>query len=144
MNPFLAHAVATRSRQTRRTNTGRQPKAAVTVTEKRQEEDGKLSQLYHRAVTADRERCYALPQGTQAKALAWWATHKMTPGDGEELIERAKPFVGADPALRFRLLADLNIAIARLRVRTGLAAIEDPLPGEDENVFRKIRKGLGL
>jgi hypothetical protein len=43
---------------------------------------------------------------------------------------------------RLTVLHQINQAIARLRERNGLPAIDDPLPGQPENVFRRIRATL--
>jgi hypothetical protein len=43
---------------------------------------------------------------------------------------------------RLTVLHQINQAIARLRERNGLRAIDDPLPGQPENVFRRIRATL--
>jgi hypothetical protein len=44
--------------------------------------------------------------------------------------------------VRFTLLHQINQTIARLRERNGMAAIDDPLPGQPDNVFRRIKQML--
>ena len=38
----------------------------------------------------------------------------------------------------------IDNAICRCRVRNGLAPMDDPLPGEPDNVFRIVREQMGL
>jgi hypothetical protein len=40
---------------------------------------------------------------------------------------------------RLTLLHQINQTIARLRERNGMVAIDDPLPGQSDNVFRRIK-----
>jgi hypothetical protein len=42
--------------------------------------------------------------------------------------------------VRFTVLHQINQTIARLRERNGLPAIDDPLPGQPDNVFRRIKQ----
>jgi hypothetical protein len=44
--------------------------------------------------------------------------------------------------VRFTLLHQINQTIARLRERNGMLAIDDPLPGQPDNVFRRIKQML--
>jgi hypothetical protein len=44
--------------------------------------------------------------------------------------------------VRFTVLHQINQTIMRLRERNGLAAIDDPLPGQPDNVFRRIKEQL--
>lgn len=46
------------------------------------------------------------------------------------------------PDVRFTVLHQINQTIARVRERNGLPAISDPLPGERESVFRRIKQIL--
>jgi hypothetical protein len=40
------------------------------------------------------------------------------------------------------VLHQINRAITRLRERNGMAPIDDPLPGQSDNVFRRIKQML--
>jgi hypothetical protein len=42
--------------------------------------------------------------------------------------------------IRFTVLHQINATISRLRERNGMPAIDDPLPGQPDNVFRRIRQ----
>jgi hypothetical protein len=44
--------------------------------------------------------------------------------------------------VRLTVLHQVNEAIARLRERAGLPPIDDPLPGQPDNVFRRIKQIL--
>jgi hypothetical protein len=43
---------------------------------------------------------------------------------------------------RSTILHQINQTIARLRERNGMAVIDDPLPGQPDNVFRRIKQTL--
>jgi hypothetical protein len=43
---------------------------------------------------------------------------------------------------RLTVLHQINQAIMRLRERNGMAPIDDPLPGQPDNVFRRIQQTL--
>jgi hypothetical protein len=47
-----------------------------------------------------------------------------------------------DHNTRLIVLHQINQTIARVRERNGLAAIDDPLPGERESLFRRIKHTL--
>lgn len=47
-----------------------------------------------------------------------------------------------DAHVKLVLLHELNTAITDLRGRHGMAAIDDPLPGQPENVFQRIKRAL--
>ena len=49
---------------------------------------------------------------------------------------------GVDHNTRFELLHRINQAIERVRVRAGLPPIDDPLPHQPDNVFRRIKSML--
>jgi hypothetical protein len=44
--------------------------------------------------------------------------------------------------VRLTVLHQINAAITRLRTRQGLAPIDDPLPGQSDNAFRRIKSTL--
>jgi hypothetical protein len=44
--------------------------------------------------------------------------------------------------VRLTVLHQINQTIARLRERHGMAPIDDPLPGQPDNVFRRIKQML--
>jgi hypothetical protein len=44
--------------------------------------------------------------------------------------------------VRLTVLHQINQAITRLRERNGMAGIDDPLPGQPNNVFRRIKHML--
>jgi hypothetical protein len=44
--------------------------------------------------------------------------------------------------VRFTVLHQINETISRLRERNGMPAIDDPLPGQPDNVFRRIKHML--
>jgi hypothetical protein len=44
--------------------------------------------------------------------------------------------------VRFTVLHQINQTIARVRERNGLPAIDDPLPGESDSLFRRIKTML--
>lgn len=119
----------------------RAPKAPVTVTEKLQAEDAARMKNYNRLVREEREHAYSLPGGEAALKLVGWAK-RMTLEDGDELIARVKALPPLKEATRFRLLADLDRAIVSLRLRNGLAPLDDPLPGEEDDVFRIVKREL--
>jgi hypothetical protein len=45
-----------------------------------------------------------------------------------------------DPNTRFTVLHQINETISRLRERNSMPAIDDPLPDQPDNVFRRIKK----
>jgi len=47
-----------------------------------------------------------------------------------------------NPDVRFTVLHQINQTIARLRERNGLPPIDDPLPGQPDNVFRRVKAWL--
>ena len=112
--------------------------------EKQQAEDNALMKRYRRLIREERERCYAMPGGADALEVVRWA-RKMTLEDGDTLVikvRRLRPERMAKE-LRFRLLSDLDDAIMRLRVRSGMAEFDDPFPWEADNVFRMLKGMLG-
>jgi hypothetical protein len=54
----------------------------------------------------------------------------------------AQDWASIDAETRFIALHEINVAIAHLRERNGMPAIDDPLPGQPDNVFRRIRAML--
>jgi hypothetical protein len=52
----------------------------------------------------------------------------------------AQDWSAVDADTRLIALHEINTAITKLRERTGLDPISDPLPGQPENAFRIIRK----
>ena len=68
------------------------------------------------------------------------------PGKSQALIEliqaRDWSTVGIDAKLV--LLHELNTAIERVRRKLGLAPIDDPLPGQPDNLYRIIKAILGI
>jgi hypothetical protein len=44
--------------------------------------------------------------------------------------------------IRLTILHQINRTITRLRERNGMAAIDDPLPGQPDNVFRRMKQML--
>ena len=44
--------------------------------------------------------------------------------------------------VRLTILHQINRTITRLRERNGMVAIDDPLPGQPDNVFRRIKQML--
>jgi hypothetical protein len=44
--------------------------------------------------------------------------------------------------VRLTVLHQINDAIGRLRKRNGMAEIDDPLPGQPDNVYRRIKQML--
>jgi hypothetical protein len=43
---------------------------------------------------------------------------------------------------RLTVLHQINQTITRLRERNGMAAIDDPLPGQPDNVYRRIKQNV--
>lgn len=126
----------------RREKPQRAPRIPETEQEKRQAEHDARMKRYRRLVNEERAAAYALPGGIEAQAVVRWAG-KMMPGDGDELLTRVGRLPAMDKQLRARLLADLDELICRLRVRNGLAEIDDPLPSEPDSVFMVLRRMLG-
>jgi hypothetical protein len=54
----------------------------------------------------------------------------------------AQDWASIDAETRLIALHEINVAIARLRERNGMAPIDDPLPGQPENLFRRIKQTL--
>ena len=54
----------------------------------------------------------------------------------------AQNWASIDAETRLVALHEISIAITRLRERNGLAPIDDPLPGQPENLFRRIKQTL--
>jgi hypothetical protein len=55
---------------------------------------------------------------------------------------RHNDWSSVDYATRLTVLHQINASITRLRERHGLTPIEDPLPGQPDNVFRVVRSIL--
>jgi hypothetical protein len=58
-----------------------------------------------------------------------------------ELMQRAD-WDAVDADTRFEVLHLINARIAKMRERHGLPAIDDPLPSQPDNVFRRIKTRL--
>jgi hypothetical protein len=54
----------------------------------------------------------------------------------------AQNWASIDAETRLVALHEISIAITRLRERNGLAPIDDPLPGQPESLFRRIKQTL--
>jgi hypothetical protein len=54
----------------------------------------------------------------------------------------AQDWASIDAETRFIALHEINSAITRLRERAGMAPIDDPLPGERNSLFRRIKHAL--
>jgi hypothetical protein len=140
MNAFDAFGEA----HARREKPRKLPMAPVTEQDKWQVERSTRMNRFHRLVQEEQAVAYALPGGVEAQAIVRWAS-KMTPEDGDELLAKVRRLQPErlDKRLRVRLLADLDTAICRLRVRNGLAEIDDPIFDEPESVFQVLRRMLG-
>ena len=65
----------------------------------------------------------------------------MTPASASALLAlmRDHCWEQVDADTKFVLLHEINTAITRMREKNGRPAIDDPLPGQPENVFRTIK-----
>jgi hypothetical protein len=145
-NPFLDLAEA----QTPRPVKARQQaarKAAETRANNKQEEEDRilLSQfLAHRR--EERESLLAGPFGAEVKGLLSFA-RTMTLQSAPELIERvarAEWIKTMSVDDKFVLLRVINTAIVNLRVRNGLAPLDDALWCDSPRAFHIVKTLLGL
>jgi hypothetical protein len=54
----------------------------------------------------------------------------------------AQDWASIDAETRLIALHEINVAITRLREHSGMVPIDDPLPGQPENLFRRIKQTL--
>ena len=54
----------------------------------------------------------------------------------------AQDWTAIDAETRLIVLHEINTAIMRLRERNDMVPIDDPLPGQPENLFRRIKQTL--
>jgi hypothetical protein len=54
----------------------------------------------------------------------------------------AQDWASIDAETRLIALHEINVAVMRLRERNGMEPIDDPLPGQAENLFRRIKQTL--
>jgi hypothetical protein len=75
------------------------------------------------------------PYGADARALLGFLKN-MTLTSAAELVDTIdRPWREADADTRFEVLSLIDDAIVALRERNGLPPLDDPLPGQPDNVF---------
>lgn len=114
--------------------------------EKAVAEDNAQLRRYARAKAAERQQLLDGEHGDQVRellALLKQLDPESTPAL-LAILTRFNWFAGADRNDRFRILALIDTADCRVRVRAGLAPIDDPLPGEPDSLFQVCRAHLNV
>jgi hypothetical protein len=114
-----------------------------TVMEQKLADDARLLRAWRRWHAEQLEETLNGPHGAAvARIIAF--LKGMEPQSAPALITLLHEFDWSqmDADVRFVILHETNQAITRLRERSGLPPIDDPLPGQRENAFRLIREHL--
>jgi hypothetical protein len=90
-----------------------------------------------------RDAVLAGPHGPMVERLLF-ILKSLTPQSQPLLLGyiRGIEWSGIDETTRYVVLHEVGRAIAALRERSGLPPLDDPLPGQPENVFRIIKQHL--
>jgi hypothetical protein len=111
------------------------------------EERNRLYRHYVAAKRSRRQDLYAThPQGWQLKLFAE-QLGRFTAADAAAMLSyvqgQARDWLAtAPPEMRHEALALVDERIQRIRERAGLHPIDDPLPGEADDVFQLCRREL--
>jgi hypothetical protein len=117
----------------------------VSAVDKALEEKDRLYRRYRAAKRAQLEELF----GQEPRLKAFHATlGHFGIDDAERMINyvhtEAQKWLRAAPAdTRFAALELVSYRIQRIRARAGLVPLDDPLPGEDDDLFRLCKKELG-
>ena len=103
--------------------------------------------LYRAAKRRQYEELFAIPaHGEKLKKFQATLNH-FGADDADRMLEyvRASVWLHAAPKdFRHVALEMISQRIQRIRVRAGLPVFDDPMPGEDDDVFQLCKKALGL
>jgi hypothetical protein len=148
-NPFLALEETQTPAAVKARKRGAE-KAAATRAAKRTEDDAEnehLAKLYREHRRAQKEALLSGSHGAEIRHLLNWSA-RMTLSDAPQLIDRVRQAMiwieDLDVDARFVLLRLLNNAIVNLRVREGLAPLDDGLWDERAKAFFVIKTTMGL
>jgi hypothetical protein len=105
-------------------------------TQKKLADDGKLLRAWRKWHRDQLEEALAGPHAAIVTQVMTFL-ETMTPASSSALLNlmRSHSWERVDPNVRVILLHEINDAITRLREKSGMAPIDDPLPGERVNVF---------
>jgi hypothetical protein len=112
--------------------------------EKAVAEDSAQLRRYARGKAAERQALLDGEHGAQVRELLA-LLKQLDPDSAPSLLAmlwRFDWFAHADLNTRHKILALIDTACCRVRVRAGLAPIDDPLPGAPDNVFLVCRRHL--
>jgi len=131
-NPFLGHGG-----KTARPMRHNQKEAMIEVHQDRI----KLARYYKAATEQAINHALDCPEGPRLIAMLDWMK-TLGPDDAEEMISVVACqdwLLEASPELRRLALHLIDDQICRIRKAVGLRELDDPLPGEPDNVFQIIR-----
>lgn len=113
---------------------------------KKADDAGALSAHYRRATEHRAANMLATPGGEQLVALlADFTVYGVA--DADDMIARvaeATWLLEADANFRFFALRHIDDIIRNIRKKAGLREFDDPLPGEPDNAFLRIKRLLGV
>jgi hypothetical protein len=114
-----------------------------TAPEQKLADDARLLRAWRQWHREQLEEVLAGPHGTEVARIMTFLKG-MEPQSAPALIALMHEFDWSqmDADVRFVILHETNEAITRLRERSGLAPIDDALPGQRENAFRLIKEHL--
>jgi len=116
------------------------------ATEKALQDRNRLYRNYKAAKKQDLAALYADPEwGDALRKFVATLTH-FGPEHAERMVEYVSShrLTGAPADIRFAALQQCDYRITRIRQRAGLVPFDDPLPGEEDNVFLLCKKALKL
>jgi hypothetical protein len=122
--------------------------ASARAAEKAVAKRNRQYRLYTAAKKREMDRLYADPEhGDRLRKFVATLGH-FGIDDANRMIEYVRyscNWLRAAPEdIRFAALQQISHRVQRIRARAGLLPFDDPLPGEEEDVFRVCKGELGL
>ena len=114
------------------------------------EERQKLLSNYRRLKRADRKAlCLEQPFGDKLHDFIATLNHYTALEHGERMVryvesECRKWLRNAPDNIRYAALEVCGEREQAIRIRAGLHVMDDPLPGEPDNVFRRCKQAIGV
>jgi hypothetical protein len=121
--------------------------AQQTATERALADRDRQFSLYRAAKRRQYEELFATPvHGEKLRRFQATLNHFGTEDAGQMLaFVQAQAWLHAAPKdFRCTALEMIGARIQRIRVKAGMPAFDDPLPGAEESVFQKCKRELGL
>lgn len=118
----------------------------LSPTEKAVQDRELLYRRYRATKEAELAELYADPQWGETLRKFVATLKHFGPEHADRMVEyvTSHKLTQAPADIRAAALQQCSYRITRIRQRAGLAPFDDPLPGDDDDVFRLCKKALGL